>query len=71
MFKEDEEACFFSSNEELVAKAKWLLANPDIRERIAQAGLRRVWANGHDVNSRARQFLETIGALNNEHFTSR
>jgi glycosyltransferase involved in cell wall biosynthesis len=60
MFKEDEEACFFSSNEELVAKAKWLLANPDIRERIAQAGLRRVWADGHDVNSRARQFLEVI-----------
>jgi hypothetical protein len=60
MFKEDEEACFFSSNEELVAKAKWLLANPDIRERIAQAGLRRVWADGHDVNSRARTFVDAL-----------
>jgi glycosyltransferase involved in cell wall biosynthesis len=60
MFKEGEEACFFSSTEELVAKAKWLLDNPDIREQIAQAGLRRVWADGHDVNSRARQFLEVI-----------
>lgn len=60
MFKEDEEACFFSSNEELVDKARWLIDNPDIRERIAQAGMRRVWADGHDVMSRARQFLELL-----------
>ena len=59
-FKEDEEACFFSSTEELVRKAKWLINNPDIRERIAKAGLRRVWSDGHDVTSRARDFLEKI-----------
>lgn len=59
-FKEDEEACFFSSNEELVEKVQWLLANSEIRERIAQAGLRRVWADGHDVTSRAREFLALI-----------
>ncbi|KAA3603977.1 MAG: hypothetical protein D8M57_16285 [Candidatus Scalindua sp. AMX11] len=57
MFKEDEEACFFSSNEELVEKSRWLLANPERRERIAQAGLRRVWADGHDVKSRAAEFI--------------
>lgn len=60
MFKEDEEACFFSSKEELVRKARWLLDNPDIRERIAQAGLRRVWSDGHDVVSRAKEFLNHI-----------
>ena len=60
LFKEDVEACFFSSNEELVEKARWLLANPDIRERIAQAGLKRVWNDGHDVTSRARQFLDVL-----------
>jgi spore maturation protein CgeB len=60
LFREDEEACFFSSNEELVEKARWLLANPDIRERIAQAGLKRVWDGGHDVTSRARQFLAAL-----------
>lgn len=60
MFKEDEEACFFSSNEELVAKVQWLLANPDIRGCIAAAGLRRVWKDGHDVNSRAKQLLLTF-----------
>jgi spore maturation protein CgeB len=59
-FKEDEEACFFSSQEELVRKAQWLIDNPDIRESIAQAGLRRVWTDGHDVTSRARKFLQKI-----------
>lgn len=60
LFKENEEACFFSSNEELVEKASWLLANPEIRERIAQAGFRRVWVGGHDVASRAREFLHAL-----------
>jgi spore maturation protein CgeB len=60
LFKEDEEACFFSSPEELVRKARWLLNNPDIRESIAQAGLRRVWADGHDVGSRAKYFLSMV-----------
>ncbi|MCI5218022.1 MAG: hypothetical protein D3914_02210 [Candidatus Electrothrix sp. LOE2] len=59
-FKEDEEACFFSSPEELVRKAQWLIRNPDIREQIAQAGLRRVWADGHDVASRAKYFLSVV-----------
>jgi spore maturation protein CgeB len=59
-FKEDEEACFFSTTEELVRKALWLINNPDIRERIAQAGMRRVWADGHDVESRAKSFLKHI-----------
>jgi spore maturation protein CgeB len=60
MFKEDEEACFFSSNEELVQKAQWLIANPDICEGIARAGMRRVWADGHDVESRARSFIMAL-----------
>jgi spore maturation protein CgeB len=60
LFKEDEEACFFSSPEELVRKTQWLINNPDIRESIAQAGLRRVWADGHDVASRAKYFLSLV-----------
>lgn len=66
-YKEDEEACFFSSTEELVRKAKWLLENPDVRERIARAGLRRVHMDGHDVNSRAKHFIETIKSSSNYH----
>ena len=61
-FKEDEEACFFSSNEELVQKASWLIQHPVEREKIAAAGMRRVWANGGDVNSRATQFIAIIRA---------
>lgn len=60
LFKEDEEACFFSSNKELVEKTRWLLGNPHIRERIAQAGMRRVWADEHDVISRAKSFLISL-----------
>jgi len=60
MFKEDEEACFFSSNDELIEKVHWLLANPVIRQCIAAAGLRRVWSDGHDVNSRAKYFLQAL-----------
>lgn len=60
MFKEDKEACFFSSSEELVTKAKWLVKNPVIADKIALAGLKRVWVDGHDVKSRAEYFLESI-----------
>ena len=63
-FKENEEACFFSTPEELLRKAQWLINNPDIRERIAQAGMRRVWADGHDVASRAKYFLSVVSELN-------
>ncbi len=60
MFVEDVEACFFSSKEELVSKAKWLVENPDIANQIAEAGNRRVWGDGHDVKSRVAWFLKTV-----------
>jgi spore maturation protein CgeB len=61
LFREDEEACFFSSNEELVEKVRWLLANSETREHIALAGMHRVWVDGHDVNSRTNnEFITQI-----------
>lgn len=60
MFKEDEEACFFSSPEELVSKARWLLDNAERRQRIAAAGMQRVWADGHAVADRCRSLLQTL-----------
>lgn len=60
MFKEDEEACFFSSIDELIQKIKWLLADPLLRSRIAEAGFRRVWSDGHMVESRSREVLSTM-----------
>lgn len=59
-FEEDKEACFFSSKEELVEKVQWLIDNPDICQRIARAGMNRVWLDKHDVFSRARFFLSAI-----------
>lgn len=64
LFKEDEEACFFSSQQELVEKVTWLMANPQIRERIAAAGLRRVWADGHDAGTWSRRFLSIVAEAN-------
>jgi spore maturation protein CgeB len=61
LFKENVEACYFSTHKELVDKVRWLLQNPGIRDRIAKAGLRRVWADGHDVSNRAAQFLAALG----------
>jgi spore maturation protein CgeB len=63
LFVEDEEACFFSSSEELVAKAEWLIENPEVANRIAAAGLRRVWESQHDVFSRAKWFADKIISL--------
>ena len=60
MFKEDKEACFFSSIDELIFKTKWLLKNNDIREQIAVAGLKKVWSDGCDAKSRSKEFLEKI-----------
>ncbi|WP_442507024.1 CgeB family protein [Novipirellula sp. SH528] len=60
LFREDEEAVFFSSVEELVEKALWLKANPQTVDRIAEAGHRRVHAGGHSVVDRARQFHQCV-----------
>lgn len=60
MFIENDEAVFFSNKEELVEKAVWLLNNPGEIERIASAGRKRVWADGHDVESRAKQFIKRV-----------
>lgn len=60
MFVAGREAMFFSSAHELVEKTTWLLANPTERERIAEAGKQRVWASGHDVLSRAREFMSYL-----------
>lgn len=65
MFIEGEEAIFFSGKEELVEKVLWLLKHPVEIERIAEAGRRRVWADGHDVISRARQFVELVSRPSN------
>src|SRR5438067_1430911 len=54
LFEEDTEVVFFSGPDELVAKVRSLLADPEARRQIADAGYRRVYRDGHDIDSRAR-----------------
>jgi len=60
LYKEDEEAVFFSTADELVEKARALLADADRRQQIAQAGRWRCVNDGHDVLSRMRQFCQAL-----------
>jgi hypothetical protein len=60
LFKEDIEACFFSNNDELLQKVRWLLDNPLTINQIAKAGRERVIKDGHDVFGRAKYFLEAL-----------
>ncbi|MBZ0310797.1 MAG: glycosyltransferase, partial [Anaerolineae bacterium] len=62
LFKEGEEAEFFRSKEEMLDKIAYYLAHDEPRQRIAQRGYERV-RDGHDVQSRARQALQTIDRL--------
>ena len=66
MFRENEEAVFFSNPAELVEKARWLRDSPATAKRIAAAGRRRVLSDGHSVRDRAAQFLEMVGHLRRE-----
>jgi len=60
IFKEDEEAVFFSSHSELVEKSSWLREHPDEVERLAEAGMRRVYADRHSVADRMKELLSII-----------
>ena len=60
LFKEDDEAVFFSSPQELVKKVKALLKDESRRLKIAKAGLARVQADDHSVVGRARHVAQII-----------
>lgn len=63
LFTPDREAVYFSSKDEMLEKIRGLLANPEARDRIAQAGHRRVVDDGHDVLSRMCMLLGWITEL--------
>ena len=56
LYVEDEEAAFFGSDEELLRKVRFYLANPEARQKIAAAGHRRCW-NEYGSQAQVRMML--------------
>jgi hypothetical protein len=52
LFKENEEAVFFSSDDELLEKVRWYLEHEDERAKIAAAGRRRCVEDGYAYDER-------------------
>jgi spore maturation protein CgeB len=59
-FKEDKEAVFFSSSEELVDKVKFYLRNESLRKEVAAAGHKRCMESGYSNHDRIRIMLEEV-----------
>jgi spore maturation protein CgeB len=57
LYEEGRDIDFFRSKEELIDKLRRYVQDDLLRQSIAEAGYRRVWADGHDVVSRMRQWL--------------
>jgi spore maturation protein CgeB len=57
IFREDQEAAFFGSSDELIDKVKYYLTHDEARRRIAQAGHVWVTKNGHTYGDRLRELV--------------
>lgn len=62
-FREDIDACFFSTPDECYSKVEFLLNNLDIARKIALNGMTRIINDGHDINSRTIELLNKINKL--------
>ena len=57
MYREGEEAAYFSSPEDAVEQVRRFIQDDGLRLRVAAAGQARCIREGNDVTARARQFL--------------
>ena len=57
-FKEDEEAGFFGTPDELVDRVRFYLANPEKRIECARRGRERCLADGYSIDDRMRHVIE-------------
>lgn len=60
LFEEGREAEFFSSDEEMIDKARYYLAHPEQRRRIAVAGRERCIRSGYSNQDRMRFMLSQV-----------
>lgn len=60
LFKEDEEAVFFSNDEELKRKIEFYLSNDEERKRIAKNGFNRCKESGYDNLTMVKKVLDSI-----------
>ena len=58
LFREDSEAVYFSSPQELVDKCQFYLAHDDLRREIANKGHDRCVTSQHDIHSRMKQWSD-------------
>lgn len=60
LFKENEEAVFFSNKEELLEKVRFYLNDRKQRERIAQNGFNRCYTSGYTHSERMKTVLKSV-----------
>ncbi|KAF0192544.1 MAG: hypothetical protein FD165_707 [Gammaproteobacteria bacterium] len=60
LYREGEEAEYFRTPEEMIAKIELYMVDATRRKAVADAGFRRVYKDGHDVVSRMRYVLDTV-----------
>lgn len=58
LFKEDQEAVFFETFEELLDKVRFYLSHPEKAGQIATAGYRRSMESGYDHQSRMKTYTD-------------
>jgi spore maturation protein CgeB len=63
VFREDQDAAFFSTPEELLDKIRYYLAHDDVRRRIAEAGRARVTTGGHAYLDRLRDMVRAAAVV--------
>jgi len=63
LYQEGEEADFFTSEKEMLAKLQLYLNDESRRKSVAEAGFQRVYKDGHDVVSRMKQVLNWVDEI--------
>jgi len=63
LFKQGEEAGYFKDKEEMLSKIKYYLAHDEEREKIAEAGYRRLLKDGHEIKDRVKEIIRVFNLL--------